>query len=221
MTESTSSGTHGRFRTWWTTRSTEGKAGVISVVIAAVTLVGSGVGWGWGQLRTPETTPPGGTAPPPQHAAATTPATAPTTAAAGRHLADLERIAGVTAALPDELDPAKYPNAVIAECPSNQTGDTSTSLTYDLDRRYRTFTAEVSGWADTTEKDAIAVRVFARVKQKDDTFVTTQQSTGGGYVNEPARPLTAKVKDANELVLTVECHRPGGVVIFGDARVHN
>jgi hypothetical protein len=54
----------------------------------------------------------------------------------------------------------------------------------------------------------------------DGTFVTTQQSAFRGTVNQPGGRLEAKVKDADELVLVVECHRPGGVVILSDAQIH-
>ena len=166
--------------------------------------------------------------PAPATAGATTPATVPTadptiepTAASGRFLAEVTRIGGVPAELPDDLDPAKFPHAIVAECPSNQTGQTARSLTYDLDRRYRTFTATVTGWADTKDPDAILVRVSTRTKQIDDTFITTQQATVGGVVNGAPVALTAKVKDANEIVLEIECHRPKGFVILSEAQVHN
>jgi hypothetical protein len=165
-------------------------------------------------LATPTTTPAVSAAP-------AVPQTSASAASPGRFLTEATRIGGTPAELPDDLDPSKFPHAIVAECPSNQTGQTARSLTYELDRRYRTFTATVTGWADTKEPDAILVRVSTRTKQIDDTFVTTEQAAVGGVVNGAPVALSAKVKDANEIVLEIECHRPKGFVILSEAQVHN
>lgn len=120
-------------------------------------------------------------------------------------------------ALPDGVSAADYSHPVAVACPSNQTGDQVRTLTYDLDRRFRTFTATVSGRAAKGDGDAIEVRVFTKSRQKDDTFKTLEAGSQRGAVNRAGRPLSAQVTGADQLLVDVRCHRPGGVVILDRA----
>ncbi len=103
------------------------------------------------------------------------------------------------------------------ECPSNDTGDQTRTLTYDLDRRFRTFTATMSGWAEARDPDPIEVRVSTKTRQRDDTFRTLEADAQRSIVNQAGRALSAKVTGADQLLVEVACHRPGGVVILDAA----
>jgi len=205
------------------------KAGVISAVLAAATALAAVGGWAWQQTSEPEAKPAAGqatttaTATTGGPAAATTPATAapagtaPPAAGTGTPLDGISRIGGEVTALPEDVSAADYSRPVAVECPSNQTGDQTRTLTYDLDRKFRTFTATVSGWAETGDGDAIEVRVFTKTRQKDDTFETREAGATQGAVNKPGQALSAKVSGVDQLLVEVGCHKPGGVVILDRA----
>jgi hypothetical protein len=224
VTESTSTHTHSRFRDRWRALNMGDKAGVISAVIAAVTAIAAGGSWAWQQTsgpdgKTPASTPTTPTAAPAANAPLpTAPAgTAPPPVVAGTPLDTVSRIGGEVAALPDDLTVADYSRPITVECPSNETGDLTRTLTYDLDRRFRTFTATVSGWAETKNADPVEVRVYTKIRQQDDTFRTVEVGVQQSVVNEPGRALSAKVAGTDQLLVEIGCHRPGGVVILDGA----
>jgi hypothetical protein len=135
----------------------------------------------------------------------------------GTPLDTITRIGGAVAALPDDVAATDYARPVAVECPSNDTGDQTRTLTYDLDRRFRTFTATVSGWAEARDPDPIEVRVYTKTRQQDDTFRTLEAGAQRSIVNQAGRVLSAKVTGADQLLVEVACHRPGGVVILDAA----
>ncbi|MFI7547792.1 hypothetical protein [Actinoplanes sp. NPDC049599] len=226
MTESTSTHTHSRFRDRWRALNMGDKAGVISAVLAALTAVAAGGSWAWKQTTGPEdkpATPAAPTAAPAANAPLTTAptGTAPPVVSAGTPLDTVSRVGGEVTALPDELTAADYSRPVVVECPSNETGDQARTLTYDLDRRFRTFTATVSGWAETRNADPVEVRVYTKIRQPDDTFRTLEVGVQQSVVNEAGRALSAKVTGTDQLLVEVACHRPGGVVILDGAALGN
>ncbi|AGZ44423.1 hypothetical protein [Actinoplanes friuliensis] len=143
----------------------------------------------------------------------------PAAGVTGDLLTGVERIAGTAGELPDTLDPASYPDALVVECPSNQTGDQSRELKYNVDGRYRTFTADVSGWAEAKRPDDVQLRISAGTRQIDDTVITEELTAWTGRTNTPGGPITARIKGATELSLVVGCHKPGGVVIISNPRL--
>jgi hypothetical protein len=204
------------------------KAGVISAVLATVTALAAGGNWAWQQFSGPDdkavataattapAAPPAGspTGPP----AGTAPTAAPTPGAvAGTPLDTLNRTGGAVVALPDEVTAADYSRPLAVECPSNNTGDQTRTLTYDLDRRFRTFTATVSGWADTRDPDPVRVTVYKKTRQKDDTFSTLEVGVQQVVVNEPGGALSAKVTGADQLLVEVRCQQPEGIVVLDAA----
>jgi len=203
------------------------KAGVISAVLAAATALAAVGGWAWQQTSGPEAEPAAGQSTATTTAAgpatATTPATAapagtaPPAAGTGTPLDGISRIGGEVTALPEDVSAADYSRPVAVECPSNNTGDQSRTLTYDLDRKFRTFTATVSAWAKAGDGDAIEVRVFTKIRQPDDTFETREAGATQGAVNKPGQALSAKVSGVDQLLVEVGCHKPGGVVILDRA----
>ncbi|MGW4942687.1 hypothetical protein ACWEOZ_14010 [Actinoplanes sp. NPDC004185] len=205
------------------------KAGVISAVIAAVTALAAGGNWAWQHFSGPDDQVVSGTATtapaippatPPARSDTSPPAgttVTPPGTGAGTPLDSLDRIGGTVVALPDGVTAADYTRPVAVECPSNNTGDQTRTLTYELDRRFRTFAATVSGWAETRKADPVEVRVYTKTRQKDDTFRTLEAGVQGGVVNEPGRALSAKVTGADQLLVEVRCQRPDGIVILDAA----
>ncbi|WP_433719981.1 hypothetical protein ACQP2Y_34000 [Actinoplanes sp. CA-051413] len=201
------------------------KAGVISAVIAAITALAAGGNWAWQHFSGPDdkaasstsaTTPPAPTAGPNTSPPGGTTSPAPA-AGAGTPLDTLDRIGGAVVALPDGVTAADYSRPMAIECPSNNTGDQTRTLTYELDRRFRTFTATVSGWAETRDPDPIQVTVYKKTRQKDDTFSTLEVGGQQAVVNAPGRALSAKVTGADQLLVEVRCQRPDGIVILDAA----
>jgi hypothetical protein len=202
---------------------------VISAVLAALTALAGGGSWAWQQLSEPDSTTGAGTAsaapsapaasPGPEPTTATTPAGTAPAAGPGTPLDTITRIGGAVAALPDEVAATDYARPVVVACPSNDTGDQARTLTYDLDRRFRTFTATVSGWAEARDPDPIEVRIYTKTRQPDDTFRTVEAAAQRSIVNQAGQALSAKVTGADHLLVEVACHRPGGVVILDAAAV--
>ena len=56
-------------------------------------------------------------------------------------------------------------------CPSNQTGESVTVIKYQLFRRYRTLTAEVSGWSESKQPFRVQVQVATNTVGRDGTPV--------------------------------------------------
>jgi hypothetical protein len=163
------------------------------------------------------TTVPPGTAPPPG-------ATSPQ---AGVALDTLSPVGGRAIPLPGSLDRSKYPNAVAIGCPSNQTGDDTATLKYDLFRRYHGLTATITGWSHGNEPFGVRLRVFAGTQQPDDQMLREQRLEQAVTVNGAAAPIRIDLAaagdagrdgaGADQLELEIACDQPHDVVILADA----
>jgi hypothetical protein len=201
---------------------------VVMAVAAALTLIG-GI-WGWQWLTGRDDGEGNATANPP--AAPTTRPTL-TTAPPARvddvALSSLTPIGGRTVPLPADLDRTRFPDAVAIGCPSNQAGERTTVVKYQLFRRYRTLTAEVSGWSESKQPFRVQVQVVTTTVGRDGTPVHEPGQKQTPTVHGDPVRLTAGVTasgvagrsgvGADELELHVACDQPHDVLILSDARL--
>jgi len=130
-----------------------------------------------------------------------------------------DRVTDVPRAVRDRDDYTAH--AVAVKCPSNQTGDPFSDVTYLLQGRYARFDATVHPYypAGSDQQSATYVTVMAAQRQRDDTLTTT--NAGDQKRANPGTPatLTADVEHAEKLTVRVQCGNPNGTVMLTNARL--
>ena len=208
------------------------RAGVISAVVGFLALIVAVLAWLWPQQ-------PGGT----PTATVSRSATAPGTATKAIDSATPTRATGGGPAMsylnngnfPPETggsDVVQVPRAirskagytshpVAIKCPTNQTGDQTSEVTYLLRGRYVQFDATVHPYypVGTDQQSATYVTALIGIRQPDDSLDFTE--AGNQKRANPTGPagLTATVDNAEKLILRVECGNPAGTVVLTDARL--
>ncbi|WP_127503553.1 hypothetical protein [Actinoplanes solisilvae] len=106
-------------------------------------------------------------------------------------------------------------------CPTNETGDPTSEITYLLQGRYVQFDVTVHPYfpARTDQQAVTFVTALIAVRRNDgglDTRIAGDQKTSGP--NRPAG-LSASVEGAEKLILRIECGNPNGTVVLTEARL--
>jgi hypothetical protein len=211
----------------------------IAAAAAVLTLLGAAInalgGWDWLPGKKTAASPVVSSASPSVSSPAPTTATssggpvvAPTP---GVPLDSLAPVAGRTIPLPPGLDRAKYPHAVVVGCPSNETGDGATVLSYQLYGRYRTLTGMLTGWSAGNQPFRVQLQVVIGTKQPDDQIQSEQRPTTTAVVNGASVPVRADVaafgdagrdgKGADQIELRFLCEQPHDAVILSAAVLGN
>jgi hypothetical protein len=222
----------------WRSLDLAGKAGVVSAWLAALSAVIAVLAWVLPRTNSDASdkadASQGQSAPtvgdPVQHGSATTAPTAPTAAgqspaatvtyldgivpkAAGGNIVPLPRN------LRDRAGFASHP--LVIHCPTNETGDETSNVTFTLNGRYVRVDATVWPYYPDDADQQSVTHVLADVGIREiDAEMTTQQAgvQQRATPGSPA-PLTAVVERAQELTLKVACDDPRGLVVLTDARL--
>lgn len=200
------------------------RAGVISAVAAVLALIVALLAWLWPQQPGDEDK----SAPAASGATSPTPA-APTTAKpAGAVFLN-------STAFPPEsgaADLVPVPrairgkagwtgNEIAIRCPTNQTGDQTSEVTYLLRGRYAQFDVTVHPYyPDGADQQAVTyVTAVAAVRTSDGGLDTTVAGTQKTATYATAADLSAPVDGAEKLTVRVECADPNGTVVLTGARL--
>lgn len=211
------------------------RAGVISAVIGFLALVVAVFAWLWPQQ-------PGGTPAATGGGPGTGPGTVTTPGAATEPVESAESVAGPPAAT--YLDSAGFPpeaggsdvvevprlirgragyssHPVAIRCPTNQTGDQTSEVTYLLRGRYVQFDATVHPYypADSDQRAATYVTALIGIRQSDGSLDFTEAGTQKRASPTGPAALTATIDNAEKLILRIECGNPTGTVVLTDARL--
>jgi hypothetical protein len=220
----------------WRNLDLAGKAGVISAWLAAISAVIAILAWlvpkaasdrrnGQDHVQgLPQAVPQndaltaGGSTPPP--------ATAPQLPAVSVSYLDgitPQAAGGNIVPLPRALrgEPAYASHPLVIRCPSNETGDTTSNVTYALNGHYLQVDATVRPYYPAGADQQSVTYVLADIGVREvDAEMTTRQAGAQQRANPRSpQPLTADVDGAQELTLKVACDDPRGYVVLTDARL--
>lgn len=205
------------------------RAGVISAVVGFLALVVAVLAWLWPQQPggTPAVTASGPAAAPGTAARAASSATPTGGDPAVSYLDNgsfppetgRSDVVEVPRAIRGKDGYAQHPVAI--KCPTNQTGDQTSEVTYPLRGRYVQFDAIVHPYypARADQQSATYVTALIGIRQPDGSLDFTEAGT-----QKRARPtgpaaLTATIDNAERLILRVECGNPAGTVVLTEARL--
>jgi len=104
-----------------------------------------------------------------------------------------------------------YEHAVTLPCGSNNTGDTKRVVSYLLEKRYVSLSADVRSYKEKPDEYKVQIRFYADNQQP--------QAVELG-VNEQ-QPFTMPVDGVKKLTLELTCERPGAVVMLANARIEH
>jgi len=162
-----------------------------------------------------EVSPIGGTAPP----TATTPLPADagpvfldngdfSPVAGGDNVVELPR--GVTAS-----------HAIAVTCPTNQSSDQASDVTFPLHGRYYQFDATVRPYypKGADQQSVTHVTASTGTRQRDGTLTVAEVGSQKRATTAAPATLTAIVDNAETLTVRVECQDPDGTVLLTDARL--
>ena len=195
------------------------KAGVISAWLASVSAVVAVLAW---LLPVPDSAPASAPATP---MPAIPPPAGPSAVAAIRYLDGIAPQAGAAdvVPLPRELrgDPAYASHPVVIRCPSNETGDEASSVTYALNSRYWRVEATVRPYypAEADQRSVTHVLADIGVREVDGEITTRQAGAQQRARPDAPLPLTAVIEGAERLTLRVACEDSRGLVVITDARL--
>ncbi|MBW6436919.1 hypothetical protein KZ829_24560 [Actinoplanes hulinensis] len=110
---------------------------------------------------------------------------------------------------------------IAIRCPSNETGDQTSDVTYLLLGRYAQFDVTVRPYfpAGTDQQAATYVSAMIGTKRSDGGLDTTIAATQKTATPTASAELSAPVDHAEKLTLRIECGNPNGVVVLTDARL--
>jgi hypothetical protein len=125
--------------------------------------------------------------------------------------------------LPRELrgraEYAVHPLAV--KCPSNQTGDQASEVTFPLSGHYLHFEATVRPYypPSADQRSATYVYVVKGMPQPDGTLAIRE--AGEQLLAAPTAPtaVTAEIAGAQEMTIRIRCGDPDGTIVLTDARL--
>jgi hypothetical protein len=164
---------------------------------------------GSGTASTGAAEPAGATAPSNPQATAT--------AAGGRRLNTIGPVAGQSrlVALPKAVQGQGFTDALVIECPGNQSGDTASEVEYDLNRGYETLSATVTMYYPQAGPDARSeLTVFQDSIDRDPGAPASGPQTAIRLGPDETKPLQAAVDQAFFLRIRLRCERPGGFAIL-------
>ncbi|MFC7528786.1 hypothetical protein [Actinoplanes sp. GCM10030250] len=198
---------------------------LISTVAAVVGVVVAVLAWRWPEAPPSEQDQKAVTAPTTTGGTATSPAPAGGTPApsAAAYLDALPVKGGSLAEVPrkirDQADYRSHPIAVA--CPSNQIGDKATEVTWQLDRNYVEFHADVRPYypAAGEQRAVTYVTALKGVRQRDTTDKFEEMGSQKTARPGGSAPISADLDGGDTLTLKIECQYPGGFVILTDARL--
>lgn len=139
------------------------------------------------------------------------------------YLSALPAHAGTTnlTELPRELrETAGFERAIVIKCPSNQSNDKISKVSYQLLGRFDNFQATVRPHFDSQPDARMHVEVLVGERARDGRLVW---DVGGGQYEataEEPKPLSAVVEGKQELEIQVQCQLPDGVAILVDAALY-
>jgi hypothetical protein len=118
-------------------------------------------------------------------------------------------------AVPDDLPgPSTYARAIAIRCPG---GGRTADVSFDLFGGYTGLNATVRP-VFTVPTDRAIVRAFAVTKNPDDT-VNKRPAGQVAVEADSTAPLAGALKDAQQLIIQVECPSADGVVVVDDGRL--
>ncbi|MDG4766516.1 hypothetical protein O7632_20795 [Solwaraspora sp. WMMD406] len=139
------------------------------------------------------------------------------------YLSALPAHAGTTnlTELPRELrKTAGFERAIVIKCPSNQSNDKISEVTYQLFGRFDTFQATVRPYFESQPDARMHVEVLVGERTRDGGLAW---AVGGGQYEanaEEPKPVSAVVEGMQELEIQVQCQLPDGVAILVDAALY-
>jgi hypothetical protein len=190
---------------------------ITATIVAILAAVVPGVIWTVDRLTNKPTStvgpqnpagPDGASAQTPTFGAAVTPP--PTNAGKRVFLDSLTPDTGTTnlSSLPRALtDQPGYEHAVTVPCGSNNSGDRSRVVTYLLERRYVSLSADVRSFQEKVDEYKVEMRFYADNQQPRTVQIG---------VNEH-QPFTMSVDGVKKLTLELTCERPGAFVSLTNA----
>ncbi|WP_430788601.1 hypothetical protein [Actinoplanes sp. G11-F43] len=110
---------------------------------------------------------------------------------------------------------------IAVRCPSNQTGDSTSDVTYLLRGRYARFDVTVHPYyPEDADRQAVThVTAFVAVRTVDGGLDTTVAGVQKAATYTAEAGLSVSVEDAEKLTLRVECGDPNGTVVLTGARL--
>jgi hypothetical protein len=200
-------------------------ATALGLLIAFLSLVVGFLQW---QLpKQPSGGPATAAATPASQAAAGT-ATAPQATAAGSLFLDQTGVkpeAGddKLVELPRDISdkPDYNAHAIAIKCPTNETGDSDSIVTYSLLGRYVQFDATVHPYYPPEADQQSTTYVFASavVRKRDSSLYTDREAEQRRATAQAPLPLTIATDKAEKLTLRVQCGDPDGVVVLTGVRL--
>lgn len=143
---------------------------------------------------------------------------------ADTQLADLTLVSGSSrlAPLPDELAGGPgYERAVVIACPSNQTGDQISEVTYETRYLYSTLDAELRPYRDPADDVLVNLRVFSDPQDRQPGAPPPGEAHLEQLRMGDVRTVDGvDVGDSYYLRLRVECEKPGGYLVLAGAVLH-
>jgi hypothetical protein len=108
--------------------------------------------------------------------------------------------------------------SVAIACPSNQTGDQSSEVTYETRGRYRDLETTLHPYYEPRDDILMSLEVFPDLPDHaPDTTAGRAPDTVQLRVGQEERPVSFRIDDAYYLRLRVRCEKPGGYLILGGA----
>lgn len=158
---------------------------------------------------------------------ATTPGAEPTSTAAGPRSTYLDTMGAQTGGAdlvpsqdwPTAVQQAGLRHPVVIRCPSNETGETEREVTYALNDRYRTLSATIRPHYTADREATTYVTVMGGFRQRDGVLTRREVGRQVHATMSVSRPLTAEVRDADEITIKVQCESPDGMIILDNAHV--
>lgn len=133
--------------------------------------------------------------------------------------AGADRLVEVPRAVRAQAAFAAHPIAI--KCPSNQTGDDHTDVTYSLREHYVQFDATVHPYypPGADQRSVTYVTAMIGTRDTDGTLITTVAGDQKRAAPTAPAALTAAVDGAEKLTIRVQCDDPGGTIVLTDARL--
>jgi hypothetical protein len=112
-------------------------------------------------------------------------------------------------------------HAIAIKCPSNQTGDDSSDVTYPLLGRYVQLDATVHPYYPPNADQQSTTYVFAFIdtRQRDNSLYETSAGEQRGAGPGNPLPLNAATDKAEKLTIRVQCGDPDGIVVLTGVRL--